>query len=253
MLSNGGIIAGTVTDARTGAPGISISVQIFSSTGLFVKSGFSNAAGVYTVAGLPAGIYYARTSTATTYVSELYNNIDCPHNACPVTTGVPIAVVVGGTQGGINFPLVPAGAADVVVDFGGPGLWMLSSDASATQIHSLNVVATATGDFDGNGRDDLAVNFGSGIGLWVWMNHATWVSIHSLSPPQMVIGDLDDNGRDELIAVFAGAGIWRWSDGNSFQVHGVTPNRLAVGRLDAVPGDDLIVDFPGIGHLGTGQ
>ena len=247
VLPNGGTIAGTTTDARTGAPGISISVQIFSSTGGFVKSGFTNSAGVYSVTGLAAGTYYARTSLSSTYVSELYNNIDCPHNACLVTTGTPISVVVGFTQGGINFPLVPAGAADVVVDFGAPGLWMLSSDGSASQIHSLSPVATATGDFDGNGRDDLVVNFGPGIGVWVWMNHATWVFIHSVSPPQMVIGDLDDNGRDELIAVFAGAGIWRWSDGNWFQVHGVTPNRLAVGRIDTVAGDDLIVDFPSVG------
>jgi hypothetical protein len=78
-----------------------------------------------------------------------------------------------------------------------------------------------------------------------WMNHATWVFLNGLSPTQMVTGDLDDNGRDEVIAVFAGAGVWRWSDGSWFGVHGLTPNRLAVGRIDAVPGDDLVVDFPG--------
>ena len=53
-----------------------------------------------------------------------------------------------------------------------------------------------------------------------WMNHASWQFINPQSPSQMVTGDLDHNGHDEIIAVFAGAGVWRWSDGNWW--HGST-------------------------------
>jgi hypothetical protein len=248
VLPHGGTITGNVTDVRTGAPGRFINVQIFSSTGASVKSVSSNTSGVYSVAGLPTGTYFARTGTSATYVSELYNNITCPHNACVVTTGAPISVTTNATQGGINFQLGPAGAADLVMDFGAAnGVWVLAADGTWTKIHSLSPVASVTADLDGSGRDDLVVNFGPGIGVWAWMNHATWVFVHAQSPTQMVVGDLDDNGREEVLFAFTGLGIWRWSDNNWFQVHGLNPNRMAVGRVDAIAGDDVVIDFPGLG------
>jgi hypothetical protein len=247
VLSAGAGISGTATDARTGAPGPSINIQLFNSAGSFIKSGTTNSSGVYSVLGLSTGTYYARTSLSTTYVSELYNNIDCPHNACVVSNGAPIAVTAGSTQGGINFPLLPTGAADVVINFAGFGLWLLQADDTWRQIHGLSPVATATGDFDGNGRDDLLVNFGPGIGVYAWMNHSTWVFVHSLSPTHMVVADTDNNGRDEAILAFAGGGVWRWSDGSWFSVHPANVSRMAVGRIDANAGDDLVIEFPGAG------
>jgi len=247
VLPVGATISGTVTDARTGAPGVSITVQMFTAAGVSVKSGFTNSSGVYSVTGLPTGSYYARTGLGSAYVSELYPNINCPHNSCPVTWGVPISVTAGLSQGGINFPLLPTGAADLAIDFGGPGLWMLSADASVRLIHGLSPVATVTGDFDGNGRDDLVVNFGGGVGVWIWMNQTSWTFLHGSSPAQMLTGDFDNNGRDDFVASFTGAGIWRWSDGSWVAVHGSTPNRMAVGRVDSNPVDDLVVDFPGAG------
>ena len=63
-----------------------------------------------------------------------------------------------------------------------------------------------SGDLDGNGLDDLVVDFGSASGLRVWMNHATWRPLHALSPRHMVVGDLDNDGRDDVVADFAG--VW---------------------------------------------
>ena len=40
-----------------------------------------------------------------------------------------------------------------------------------SQLHPLNAESFATGDFDGNGLDDLVVDFGATSGLWLWMNH----------------------------------------------------------------------------------
>ncbi len=64
-LSRGGIIAGAVIDANTGVGLASIVVQIYTSTGAFAKSATTNAGGGYTVAGLPPGTYFARTSVGT--------------------------------------------------------------------------------------------------------------------------------------------------------------------------------------------
>ncbi len=70
---------------------------------------------------------------------------------------------------------MPTGAADVVVDFGASRVVdAVGGRHLASRIHSFNPVATVTGDLDGNGHDDLVINFGPGIGVWTWMNHATW-------------------------------------------------------------------------------
>jgi hypothetical protein len=249
FLAPGGAVSGTVTDARTGAPGPFVNIQIFSSTGVFVKSGSADINGNYSVVGLPTGVHYARTSFSSTYVVELYNNIPCPYNACSVLSGAALGVAQGGTVSGINFALLPAGAADIVVNFGAPyGLWRLGSDHRWQSIHALSPLATATGDFDGNGHEDLAVNFGPGVGVYAWMNHASWQLIHPASPTQMAAGDLDNNGRDDLIVVFAGYGVWRWVDTGAFnQVHGADASRIAVGDIDGAGADDLVLDFPGAG------
>jgi probable HAF family extracellular repeat protein len=136
---------------------------------------------------------------------------------------------------------------DLAVDFGaGYGIWLLVGSAW-TPLHGLSPVAMVTGDLDGNGADDLVINFGPGVGVYAWMNHSTWTFIHSLSPSQMVTGDLDHNGHDDIVFVFPGNGVWRWSDGNWSLLHAFDAARLAVGDLDGLPGDDLVLDFPGYG------
>lgn len=37
-------------------------------------------------------------------------------------------------------------------------------------------------DMDGNGRDDVVIDFGLPYGIWVRMNNASWVKLHDLSP-----------------------------------------------------------------------
>jgi hypothetical protein len=110
-LLPGGSITGTVTDAGTAAPLANVTVEIASSAGAFVVGAATNASGVYTVGGLPAGSYFARTfvSTAQNYLDEAYNNIPCALGACVITTATPIAVSVGATTSGINFALQPGG------------------------------------------------------------------------------------------------------------------------------------------------
>ena len=61
-LSRGGMIAGGVIDAATSVGLPSVTVQIYTAAGVLAKSAGTNPAGGYTIAGLPPGTYYARTS-----------------------------------------------------------------------------------------------------------------------------------------------------------------------------------------------
>ncbi len=109
-LIQGGRISGTVTDEATGLPLPSVPVRIYGSSGSQVTSVSTNSSGVYTSsAGLPSGMYYARTSNSLGYIDELYNDISCPNGACTATSGTPITVTAGATSGGIDFALAPGG------------------------------------------------------------------------------------------------------------------------------------------------
>ncbi len=247
-LSPGGVIAGTVTDAGTGAPLREVTIQVFSARGTLVKAETSDAAGFYAVMGLHSGTYFVRTSVGTTYVPQLYHHTACPFAACSVTAGTPVVVAAGTTRGGVDFRLKPTGTADIAVDFGPSyGLWLLSADSRWRLLHGISPAAMVTGDLDGNGRDDLVVDFGPSVGVFAWMNHATWVWLHPFSPTQMVTGDLDGNGHDDVVMVFAGYGVWRWSDGVWNLIHALDGARLATGQLDGLGGQELIIDFPGFG------
>jgi hypothetical protein len=106
-LTPGGRISGTVSDATTGAPLSFISILVFDDDGDFVASGFTNAAGVYTVQGLDEGTYYARTSNGVGYIDGLFSGAPCV--GCDVTTGTPISVSLGATTPNVNFALTPGG------------------------------------------------------------------------------------------------------------------------------------------------
>ena len=108
VLTAGGRVSGTVTDAASSAPLADVNVEIYNSSGLFVTFVFTNSVGSYiSDAGLPAGTYYARTTNSQGYVNELYNNIPCSN--CNVTVGTPITVTAGTTTSGINFALAAGG------------------------------------------------------------------------------------------------------------------------------------------------
>src|SRR4029450_9576183 len=94
-LEAGGRISGVVRDAATSAGQISITANIYSSTGQLLTSGFTNALGEYTSNdGLPSGSYFASTANSRGYINRLYNNIECPAG-CRPTFGAPVGVHAG--------------------------------------------------------------------------------------------------------------------------------------------------------------
>ncbi|HJQ68390.1 MAG TPA: carboxypeptidase regulatory-like domain-containing protein [Blastocatellia bacterium] len=154
-LMAGGRISGTVTDATTSAPIANINVDIFSSTGAFITSGFTDGAGNYIAnGGLPTGSYFARTNNSSGYVNKLYNNITCA--PCNVTAGTPISVTAGSTTTSINFAL----------NLGGRISGTVTDAATSAPIANVNVqLFNSTGSFIESGFTNASGNYISNSGL----------------------------------------------------------------------------------------
>ena len=109
LLTEGGTITGTVTDARTGAPLNHVFVNIYTANGTLRGETWTNASGVFSVIGLATGTYYLQTSNSYPYFGELYNDRPCPAGSCTVTSGTGVPVVSGTTTSGIDFMLTSGG------------------------------------------------------------------------------------------------------------------------------------------------
>lgn len=108
-LTRGGSIAGAVTATATGAPLAGVGIGCYDATGLLAGLATTDAAGSYTVQGLPTGTYFARAQADPPYAGELYNELLCPAPGCTVTSGTAIAVTAGAIRSGINFSLALTG------------------------------------------------------------------------------------------------------------------------------------------------
>src|SRR4249920_885320 len=103
---------------------------------------------------------------------------------------------------GFAVPAPAEAQQDVAVDFGPYGVWILRDLNTWELLNGLNPEGMVRGDLDGNGVDDLIIDFGSVHGLWAWMNHSTWARLNQFSPTLMATGNFDNTGRDGLVAVF---------------------------------------------------
>ncbi|HHT9132452.1 MAG TPA: FG-GAP repeat domain-containing protein, partial [Candidatus Tripitaka californicus] len=147
--------------------------------------------------------------------------------------------------------------ADLIVDFGnfsaGTNVFYNNAAPWTSRHHwgpgAYNMVI---GDLDGNGQEDLIVDFGPPWGINVFHNNTgPWTRIHSFSPgsDRMAIGDLDGNGKDDLIVDFgnfnAGINVYYNNAAPWTSVHPFGPGqgRMVTGDLDGNGQEDLIVDF----------
>ena len=107
--------SGAVTEDGTATPIPFATVDVFDVAGALAGSFIAQEDGTY-AAGLPAGTWFARTSTAgTAHVDELWDDLPCPGGSCDPTTGTPIVVPVDGVLA-VNFALEVAGFSGVVTD-----------------------------------------------------------------------------------------------------------------------------------------
>ncbi len=109
------VVRGTVRDATTGSPLMGGQVELY---GSFQGATFSygmattNAAGAYTIGGLPAGTFYAITRQFQGYVDQAFAGVGCP-SRCDgffAMGGTPIAVPAGGEAAGRDFALRRGGS-----------------------------------------------------------------------------------------------------------------------------------------------
>jgi hypothetical protein len=112
-----GGITGLVVNATTVTPVSGVGVQVYTSTGNFSGFASTNTEGVFTVTGLAAGMYFARTFNSAGFTDQVFGaatgcfGSNCPFN---VTSGLGIAVVAGSNTP-ISFSLVPGGTIMGVV------------------------------------------------------------------------------------------------------------------------------------------
>ena len=106
---------------------------------------------------------------------------------------------------------------DLILDFPGYGLYIFANNTTWTALHGLHATALLTADLDGNGQDEIVVDFGAAYGLWVYRNNATWTELHGLSPTRLAAGHIDTNAQADLVIDFgAGLGIWTFRNNTTW-------------------------------------
>jgi hypothetical protein len=105
-------------------------------------------------------------------------------------------------------------------------------------------------DLDGNGIDEVVVDFGSSgakTGLWALMNNSGWVQLHETSPELIVACETDGDGRAELVADFGAQCLYllQYDEvGPWWQfLHSTSPQLVVAGDLDADGCDEIVADF----------
>jgi hypothetical protein len=151
-----GTITGTVSAAGGGLVN-GITVNIYTASTSFVKSVTTAIGGTYTVNGLAAGTYLARTTLPPTptpllYVTELYGGVQCPHLApetdCRIASSAPITVTAGAVTSGVDFLLDLAASISGTVTSAGFNVPLANVGVSAYAGDVL--MGTAATDASGN-------------------------------------------------------------------------------------------------------
>ncbi len=148
-LVPGAKIQGTVTESATGSPIAGVLVSALYD-GWRVERGSTDAAGHYEIVGLPAGRYRVRTSNARGFVDELYDDIPCPRESCPLLPGPSVYLGVGSSVSGVDFGLEADGPV------GGSISGRVTDATGALPPFGLRILNLA-----GGGRRSIAVGIGT--------------------------------------------------------------------------------------------
>jgi hypothetical protein len=87
-------------------------------------------------------------------------------------------------------------------------------------VHFLSARKFAAGDLDGNGQDEIMIDFGGGAGIWVFANNSDWTRLDTRSATGIQTGDLDRNGQDEIVISFVPAQEVSCGDGQDDDADG---------------------------------
>ncbi|OGD17729.1 MAG: hypothetical protein A2W03_07245 [Candidatus Aminicenantes bacterium RBG_16_63_16] len=99
----------------------------------------------------------------------------------------------------------------------------------------------AVGDFDGDGRQEVAVDFGA-TGTWIW-DGGSWSVLTGLDPEGMLAADVNGDGFDEIVLSFRAAGIWIVVGGVGHGLSAASAEGMVAGDVDADGAAEVAVDF----------
>lgn len=152
--------SGTITELGSPTPIPDVHVLVYDDAGNFANWATTDAAGDFTVSGLPAGTYYALTNNGSnlpfmglrptevgSWIDILFDGRPCPGSACDVTTGDPI--ILGGA------PFMDGVSGGPVLDFslsaGGTINGQVGTFGSALPASNIDInVYNSAGDFYGS-------------------------------------------------------------------------------------------------------
>lgn len=102
----------------------------------------------------------------------------------------------------------------------------------------------ATGDLNGAGGDDVAIDLGATGLLVLYDNAGPWRRVHRSGSEGLTTGDLDGDGKDELVADRGDRGLWaRFADLTWAQLAAEDPLAVLAVDLDRSGRADLVADF----------
>lgn len=121
----------------------------------------------------------------------------------------------------------------------GKGVWAYAHLSKAWRQLDYRATASIRGialDLDGNGQDDLVIDFGTN-GLWRYVTGSAtpWVQLHSLGSKGLTKADLDSSGKDDLVVDFGspyGIYVLMNGKGSFVSIHGAPATAVAAGQID---------------------
>jgi len=99
----------------------------------------------------------------------------------------------------------------------------------------------AVGDFDGDGSDGIAADFGLD-GAWKW-DDGSWAQLTVNNPESIIAANIDGNNDDEIVMDFGTVGLWLWNGGVWTQLSALNSELMAAGDVDADASDEVVCDF----------
>jgi len=122
----------------------------------------------------------------------------------------------------------------------------LDGNKTITVTFSKRIMATA--DMNGNGKDELIIDF-PGHSIWVRKDNREWAKLSDFESEEITKWVMDSNDRDDIIVDFGSKGIWVRANNSTWsQFNPVNPDQIVTGNIDGKGKDDVIVDFgPGYG------
>ena len=114
--------------------------------------------------------------------------------------------------------------------------------------HTIATTITA-GDMNGNGKDEVIIDYGTGKGIGIQMDNDTVVQLHKLSPETITTCDIDGGGQDDIIVDFGpDNGIWSFMNNSTWvQQLTLSPESMITGDINGDGQDDIIVDLVDLG------